>query len=54
MPKHNRNDYRVMPTSQLVAEVHYGSAVDWQELAIALAERLDDTTRITSYDDEGY
>jgi hypothetical protein len=44
-----------MATQQLLAEVQYGTAVDWQELAIALSERLDNITRVRSFgDDEDY
>jgi hypothetical protein len=46
MPK-NRNDYRTMHTSQLQEEVRYAINPDWQELAIALAERLDTIRRET-------
>lgn len=43
----DRNDYRCMYTKQLQEEVCYGINVDWQELAIALAERLDIIRRDT-------
>lgn len=46
----DRNHYRTMSTSELQEEVRYGIAVDWQELAIALAERLD-TIRREVYDE---
>lgn len=37
----DRADYRQMDTKQLEEEVHYGLNVDWHELCIALAERID-------------
>jgi hypothetical protein len=43
----NRNDYRSMDTKQLQDEVRYAINVDWQELAIALSERVDDIRRET-------
>lgn len=46
----DRNDYRTMSTSELQEEVRYAVSPDWQELAIALAERLD-TIRREVYDD---
>lgn len=46
----DRNDYRSMDTRQLQEETRYGTTVNWQELAIALAERLD-TIRREVYDE---
>lgn len=46
MPK-DRNDYRTMATKELQEEVLRGINVDWQELAIVLAERLDTIRRDT-------
>lgn len=45
MPKKDRNDYRTMDTRTLQEETLRGINVDWQELAIALAERLDTIRR---------
>jgi len=42
MPKKSRDDYRCMTTGQLQEELRYVVSPDWQELAIALAERLKD------------
>lgn len=39
-----RDDYRCMSTSELIEEVRRAHNPDWQELAIALAERLDAAT----------
>lgn len=50
MPKKDRDHYRCLPTTALKEEVRYGVAVDWHELAIALAERLD-TVRDEVYDE---
>lgn len=42
MPRnYDRNDYRCMDTKGPKEQIHYGIAVDWKELAIALSERLD-------------
>jgi hypothetical protein len=41
-PTKDRNYYRRLTTSELEQLTHYGKDVDWQELAIALAERLAD------------
>lgn len=46
----DRNDYRSMDTSALQEEVKRGINVNWQELAIAMAERLD-TIRREVYDE---
>ena len=46
----DRNDYRLMTAKELQEEVHYGINVNWQELAIAMAERLD-TIRREVYDE---
>lgn len=43
----DRNDYRSMDTRALQEETLRGINVDWQELAIALAERLDTIRRDT-------
>lgn len=43
----DRNDYRSMATKELQEEVLRGINPDWQELAIALAERLDTIRRET-------
>ena len=37
---HDRDYYRARPTAALIEETTYGIAVDYKELAIALAERL--------------
>lgn len=39
--KKDRTHYRCEPDSELVEEVKRGVHVDWQELAIVLAERLE-------------
>jgi hypothetical protein len=36
----DRSYYRKLDTSELREQVKYGVDVDWQELAIALSERL--------------
>jgi hypothetical protein len=36
----DRDYYRSLDTHVLKEEIHYGVDVDWQELAIALAERM--------------
>lgn len=41
----DRNRYRDMPTNELREQIHYGVHVNWKELAIALAERLDTVRR---------
>ena len=41
-PIKNRDYYRMLSTSELEQLTHYGTDIDWQELAIALAERLAD------------
>lgn len=38
----DRNDYRAMSSHDLIQEAHYGININWQELAIALSERLED------------
>jgi hypothetical protein len=43
----DRDHYRCQTTIALKEEVRYGVAVDWHELAIALAERLDTIRRDT-------
>lgn len=40
--RNDRSDYRDMDNERLVEEVHYGTAVDWKELAIVLSERLEE------------
>ena len=47
---HDRDYYRGMETKELREQVHYGINVDWQELAIALTERLE-TIRNEVYDE---
>lgn len=55
----DRDYYRSMATAELKEQIHYGINVDWKELAIAMAERLD-TIRREVYDevrdklDDGY
>jgi hypothetical protein len=41
----DRNDYRCMTDKQLQEEVQYAVNPDWRELAVALAERLEEYTR---------
>lgn len=41
----DRDVYRDMKNPMLLEEVHYGVHVDWKELAIALAERLEKASR---------
>jgi len=41
----DRDHYRGMPTKELYEEVHYGTSVDWKELALAMSERLEDCYR---------
>jgi hypothetical protein len=36
----DRNDYRSMSTAELCEETRYAVSPNWEELAIALAERL--------------
>ena len=36
----DRNDYRSMDSKQLCEETRYAVSPNWEELAIALAERL--------------
>jgi len=38
---HDRNYYRMLTNAELVEQVRYGQAVNWHELAIVLAERLE-------------
>ena len=38
----DRNYYRSLYTSELREEINHKTNVDWEELAIALTERLDD------------
>jgi len=47
----DRDYYRNLPTSELIVEVRYGINIDWRELAIALAERLEDEERDRDYDE---
>ncbi len=49
----DRDYYRSLETKELREEVHYGINVDWHELAIALAERLDTIRRETLDEVEG-
>jgi hypothetical protein len=37
----DRSYYRQLDTNQLEEEVYYGLNVDWQELCIALSERIE-------------
>lgn len=46
--KKDRTDYRAMSNDELINESDYGINVDWKELAIALAERLE-----ANYEDFG-
>jgi len=39
--KHDRSYYRTLTHNELCEEVKYSTNTNWQELAIALAERLD-------------
>jgi hypothetical protein len=39
--KHDRNYYRMLSNDELVDHVVYGNDVNWHELAIVLAERLE-------------
>jgi len=39
--KKDRNDYRAMTDMELINESVYGIDVDWKELALVLAERLE-------------
>jgi beta-N-acetylglucosaminidase len=38
---HDRNYYRMLSNAELVDQVRYGTDVNWHELAIVLAERLE-------------
>lgn len=38
--KNDRSYYRMLPDSELMDLVTYGTDIDWHELAIVLAERL--------------
>lgn len=38
---HDRNYYRMLTNAELVEQVRYGQDVNWHELAIVLAERLE-------------
>jgi len=42
--KKDRNDYRAMTDMELINESVYGINVDWKELALVLAERLESIT----------
>lgn len=54
MPK-DRNYYRSMENNELLQEVKYATNADWQELALVLAERLQQEERkYYSSDDEYY
>ena len=50
---HDRNYYRTMSDRELLEQVRYGTDVNWHELAIVLAERLEDEQRKcgSHYDD---
>ena len=41
----DRCDYRAMSTQELIEEASYAIGVEWRELAIALAERLEKKQR---------
>lgn len=41
----DRGYYRSLDTALLKEEIHYGINVNWQELAIALTERLNTIRR---------
>jgi len=43
--KHDRSYYRMLTNDGLVDHVIYGNDVNWHELAIVLAERLEDEQR---------
>lgn len=53
MREKDRNDYRCMATKELQEEVQRGVNVNWQEIAIALAERVDTIRRETMDDWNG-
>jgi hypothetical protein len=38
---HDRNYYRMLTNAELVEQVRYGTGINWHELAIVLAERLE-------------
>lgn len=38
---HDRNYYRMLTNAELVEQVRYGTEINWHELAIVLAERLE-------------
>jgi hypothetical protein len=44
-PTKDRNDYRSMDTAALCEETRYARNPNWEELAIALAERLEQKQR---------
>lgn len=46
----DRDYYRCLETKELIEEVRRGVRVNWQELAIVLAERMD-TWRREVYDE---
>jgi len=39
--KKDRTDYRTMDNAELINQSDYGIDVDWKELALVLAERLE-------------
>jgi hypothetical protein len=41
----DRSDYRAMSTQELIEEAKYAIGPQWKELAVALAERLEDKQR---------
>ena len=51
--KHDRSYYRMLTNDGLVDHVIYGNDVNWHELAIVLAERLEGEQRKShdAYDD---
>jgi len=42
--KKDRTDYRTMDNAELINQSDYGIDVDWKELALVLAERLESIT----------
>jgi hypothetical protein len=51
--KHDRNYYRMLTNAELVEQVRYGTDVNWHELAIVLAERLETVREDTLDEIEG-
>lgn len=46
----DRNYYRAMTNGELIEETRRGVHVSWEELAVVLAERVEDNERDYSYD----